>query len=258
MTDQQSRAELFHELHRKSDPIIIYNVWDGGSAKAVLGAGAKAIATGDHPVGFAHGFSDDNFDEFTFDTYLSTIKEIAAVVDGAVPMSVDISNAEGLNDDELKARIETLLNLGVVGVNFEDRKNDTELRSADEQARLIGLIREAADEKGVNLFINARTDIFALHKDHESCIDEAVDRAHAYEKAGANGFFAPGLSDITLIKDVAGRILLPLNIIRLPGTPSAKELESADVSRISYGPVPQMQMSEWLESKARNAFALKD
>ena len=70
MTNQADRARTFTNLHVKGSPLIIYNVWDGGSAKTVASCGARAIATGDHPVGFAHGFGEDDFDDFTFAIYL--------------------------------------------------------------------------------------------------------------------------------------------------------------------------------------------
>ena len=253
--NQSEKALQFAELHKKGEPLIIYNAWDAGSAKAIADAGAKAIATGDHPVAFSHGFTNDDFDTFTFDTYLVTIKEIAKRTD--VPFSVDISNGDGLVDDDLKDRIRTLLELGVIGVNFEDGLDDASgVISAEEHAAKIRTVRSAADEFGVPLFINARSDIFATAggTSHEELIDEAISRAVAYKNAGANGFFVPGLMDINLIKKLGEAIDLPLNIIRLPGAPSTDELRGAGVSRISYGPVVQMEMIEWLKGKAKEAF----
>lgn len=255
MADQSSRAQQFATLHKKGDPIIIYNVWDGGSAKAVAAAGAKALATGDHPVGFAHGFDNDDFDDFTFDIYFATIKEIAMRA-GDLPFSVDISNAEGLDETGLKERIRSLLEIGVIGVNFEDRLPDSSgVLPADEQAARIRTIRTTADEFGVPLFINARTDLFSTAGDTAPAdlIDDAIARSKTYKDAGGSGFFAPGLMDIELIKKLADESPLPINIIRLPGTPGTKDLASAGVSRISYGPVPQMQMTEWLTAQAKKA-----
>ena len=255
MTDQIANAQEFAALHVKGDPIIIYNAWDGGSAKAIAEAGAKAIATGDHPVGFAHGYSNDDFDDFTFESYFETIQDIARVVQ--LPFSVDISNGEGLDVSELQARVKMLLNLGIVGVNFEDRLDDNSgIKSIDEQVERITAIRSAADSYGVPLFINARTDLFATAKiSHAELIDNAVNRAKAYQAAGGNGFFVPGLLDVTLITQLCELSPLPVNIIRLPGAPSTAELKVAGVSRISYGPVVQMEMIAWLKSKAKDAFS---
>lgn len=253
--DQTTKAEAFAALHTPEKPLIIYNAWDAGSAKAIAEAGAKAIATGDHPVGFSHGFTEDDFAGFSFETYFLTIKEIASRI-GDLPLSVDISNAEGLDEKALKDRIKSLLEIGVVGINFEDRlSDDSGVLATEEQANRIAIIRSAAEEYGVPLFINARTDIFFLSdpSEHAGLLDEAVRRAEAYKAAGANGFFTPKLLDISLIAQLCERSPLPVNIIRLPGAPTTAELREAGVSRISYGPVVQMEMIEWLKAKAKGA-----
>lgn len=255
MTDSRTKATSFTELHIKGDPIIIYNAWDGGSAKTIASCGAKAIATGDHPVGFSHGFSNDDFDDFTFDMYLPTIKEIARAA-GDLPYSVDINNANGLTGDQLIERIRIILETGAVGINYEDGPGpDGNVLSENEQAARIKTIRETADAAGVPLFINARTNIFiqADSSEHEGLLDEGVARAEAYAAAGASGFFVPGLLDIDLITQLTARVELPVNIIRLPGAPSTKELATAGVARVSYGPMPQIAMTEWLKQQATTA-----
>jgi 2-methylisocitrate lyase-like PEP mutase family enzyme len=255
MSDQASRATLFTELHQKGNPIIIYNAWDGGSAKTIAGCGAKAIATGDHPVGFAHGFSNDDFSGFTFDIYLPTIKEIASRI-GDLPYSVDISNADELTGEALQERVETVMNAGAVGINFEDRlADDSDVHSIEDQVERIKDIRTLADRLEISLFINARTDIFSLadKSEHANLIGEAVKRAEAYKTAGGSGFFVPGLIDIELIKQLCGQVELPVNIIRIPNAPSTKELSAAGVGRISYGPMPQLAMTEWLKGQATAA-----
>ena len=255
MTSQINKATEFKNLHIKGSPIIIYNAWDAGSAKSIAKAGAKAIATGDHPVGFAHGFGDDDFTDFTFDMYLVTIKEIAKRV-GNLPLSIDINNANELVGSALMDRVKTVIDAGAVGINFEDSFTDgSGVQTIDEQVDRIKTIRIAADELSVPLFINARTDIFAQsdpvhHKKH---LDEAVERAAAFKNAGADGFFVPGLLDLKLIKKLVESVELPVNIIKFPGSPTTKELAEVGVSRISYGPVPQIAMSNWLVDQAMKA-----
>jgi 2-methylisocitrate lyase-like PEP mutase family enzyme len=255
MSDQVERAQEFANLHIKGEPIIIYNAWDGGSAKAIASAGAKAIATGDHPVGFSHGYGEDDFSEFTFDIYLPTIKEISKRV-GNLPFSVDINNANGLTGDELKDRIRIILETGAVGINYEDQLPDgSGVQPIEEQVKRIKTIRDAADDVGVPLFINSRTDIFALGDSdkHSELLSEAIERGKAYKEAGGNSFFVPGLVDIDLIKQLCDSIELPVNIIKLPGAPTTKELISAGVGRVSYGPMPQMAMIAWLKDQASSA-----
>lgn len=257
MSGQRERAEHFTALHVKGDPLIIYNVWDAGSAKAVAAAGAKAIATGDHPVGFAHGYDLDDFGEFTFDMYLVTIREIAARI-GDLPFSVDISNGGGLDGTGLRERLRVLLDLGVVGVNFEDRLDDSSgVRPAAEQAERIAALIEEATVAGVPLHVNARTDLFSTAGDTPPAelLDEAVERAEAYQRAGARSLFTPRLLDLHVIRSLAERIDLPLNIIRLPGAPSTRELASAGVARVSYGPVAQTRTMAWVTEQAKAALA---
>ena len=184
-----------------------------------------------------------------------TIKEIAGRI-GDLPFSVDINNANGLTGTDLQERIKTILEVGAVGVNFEDRLVDgSGVQPVQEQVERIKTIRAVADEMGVPLFINARTDIFTFtdKADHARLLDEAVTRAEAYQAAGGTGFFVPGLLDPTLIAQLCERVSLPINIIRLPGAPSTKELADAGVARISYGPIPQIAMTEWLKQQARAA-----
>lgn len=253
MINSVTKAQTFADLHVKGSPVIIYNAWDAGSAKTIVSCGAKAIATGDHPVGFAHGFGNDDFSDFTFDIYLVTIKEIASRV-GDLPFSVDINNADNQTGEELKQRIKTIIEAGAVGINYEDGDSATVLSAAEQSDRIV-TIREAADSLGVPLFINARTNIFlgTPAEQHAALINEAVERAAAYQAAGANGFFAPGLLDLELIKELTSRVDLPVNIIRLPGAPSTTELAAANVARISYGPIPQMSMTAWLTEQATAA-----
>ncbi len=255
MTGQSERAEHFTALHVPGDPLIIYNVWDAGSAKAVAAAGAKALATGDHPVGFAHGFGEDDFGDFTWDTYLGTIREIAARA-GDLPFSVDISNGAGLDLTALKERVRILLDLGVVGMNFEDRLDDSSgVRPPQEQAERIAAIVEEGASARVPLHVNARTDVFSTAGDKplSGLVSEAVSRAAAYRDAGAQSLFAPRLLDLGLISQLCRDSVLPVNIIRLPGAPSTRELAGAGVARGSYGPVVQRQTMAWVTEQARLA-----
>lgn len=257
MPGQRERAELFTSLHVPGDPLIIYNVWDAGSAKAVAAAGAKAIATGDHPVGFAHGYDNDDFADFTFDSYLGTIREIAGRIDD-LPFSVDISNGQDLDLAGLQDRVRTLLDLGVVGVNFEDRLQDSSgVRPAAEQAERIAAIVEAGASAGVPVHVNARTDLFSTAGDTPAAdlIDEAVQRGAAYREAGAGSLFTPRLLDLEVIQHLTKASVLPLNIIRLPGAPSTRELAGAGVARVSYGPVAQMRTMAWVTEQAKAALA---
>ncbi len=253
MTNQTTRAESFAALHKKGDPVILYNIWDAGSAAAVRDAGAKALATGSAPVAMAQGYSDGQ--NVPFDMALENARRIVDAVD--IPVSMDIEG--GYADDALgiAANVQRALETGVIGFNFEDQIVGTkDLYDIEIQAARVAAMREGCDAAGIPAFINARTDIFLkAHPDthDEAKLEDAMARAKAYADAGASGFFAPGLKDEGLIARLCDSTDLPVNIIALPGTPDTPKLAELGVARVSYGPVPYREMLAWLQDKARQA-----
>jgi len=251
---QKQKAEIFHGLHIKGDPVVLFNIWDAGSAKAVVDAGAKAIATGSWSVAAANGFGDG--EKLPLDFAIENIKRIAEAVD--VPVTLDFEGGYTTDIETLKANIRRVIDAGAIGVNFEDQIVGGEgLHSVEEQSKRIAAIREAADEKGIPFFINARTDVFLKNlpaDDTAEVVDEALKRADAYAAAGASGLFAPGLRDAALIKDLCERSPLPVNIFVIPGVPSNDEMAKLGVARISYGPGPYRQMIEWLTKAAKGVY----
>ncbi len=253
MADQVTRAETFAALHKKGDPVVLYNIWDAGSAAAVSDAGAKAIATGSAPVAMAQGYADGQ--NIPFELALENARRIVGAVD--VPVTMDIEGAYAEDTVGIVANTQRALETGVVGFNFEDQIVGTnKLYDIETQAARVGAMREGCDASGIPAFINARTDIFLkAHPDtHDrAMLDEAMARAAAYADAGASGFFAPGLKDEAMIAELVDSTDLPLNIIALPGTPDKSTLASLGVARISYGPVPYRNMLAWLQEKAKEA-----
>lgn len=255
MTSQAQRAELFTSLHKKGDPVILYNVWDAGSAAAVRDAGAQAIATGSAPVAMAQGYSDGQ--NIPLDMALENAARIVNAVD--VPVSLDLEGAYAEDAFGVAAHVRQALATGVIGFNFEDQIIDTkDLYDIETQAARVGAVRESCDAAGVPAFLNARTDIFlkAPQDSHDrAMLDDAMSRAEAYADAGANGFFAPGLKDESLIAALCEATALPVNIIALPGTPDTPRLAELGVARISYGPVPYRNMLAWLTEHAKQAIS---
>jgi len=252
---QKEKAELFKSLHVKGTPVILYNIWDAGSARTLEQAGAKAIATGSWSVAAAYGFDDG--ETIPLPLVLANIKRIVESV--ALPVTLDFETGYATDLPSLKDNIRNVIASGAIGINFEDRIiGDKELHPIDNQSARVRAIREAADESSIPLFINARTDVFlktypAQH--NESELDEALRRADAYAEAGASGLFAPGLRDPDLIKKLCDRSPLPVNILTLPDTPPAKTMAQLGVARISHGAAPYRQMSAALKEAAQKAFA---
>lgn len=253
MTNQTTQAEQFAALHKKGDPVILYNIWDAGSAAAVRDAGAKAIATGSAPVAMAQGFTDGQ--NVPIEAALDNAHRIVAAVD--LPVTLDFEGGYADTPSDIAANAQRALDTGVIGFNFEDQIIGTkELYDTETQAARVAALREGCDATGIPAFINARTDIFlkaAPDTHDEAMLDDAMARAKAYADAGASGFFAPGLKDETMIKRLCEATDLPVNIIALPGTPDTSTLAGLGVARISYGPVPYRQMIAWLQDKAREA-----
>jgi 2-methylisocitrate lyase-like PEP mutase family enzyme len=235
MSTQKERAEHFQELHVKGDPLIIFNVWDAGTAMAAVEVGVKAVATGSYAVALANGYTDG--ENVPLDLVLENLRRIAAVVD--LPVSLDLEGGYAVEPDELGHNISKVVEAGAVGINFEDRvvKGDG-LYFVEDQCERIRAIRKAADDKGIPLFINARADVvLPLPTDQHtgSHLDQLIERAKAYADAGATGFFAPGLVNPDFIGKLCGSSPLPVNILVWPGVPSSTELANLGVARVSYG-----------------------
>ena len=255
MSSQQEKAKLFQSLHVKGDPVVLYNIWDAGSAKTVEEAGAKALATGSWPVAVAQGYGDGH--KIPMEDAIANVSRIVKGTD--LPVTLDFEGAYSVDEAGIKANITTALDTGVIGFNFEDQVVGGEgLHDVMAQAKRVGAVRSAIDASGVDAYLNARTDLFLKTnpKDHDDMmLSEAIDRAKAYEIAGASGFFAPALLDEALIGKLCEAINLPVNIIAIPGCPPKARLAELGVARISYGPVPYRQMMKALGEAAKEAFA---
>ena len=161
--NQTDKAKRFAKLHVKGAPVLLYNAWDAGSAKAIFTAGAQAIATGSWSVAAAQGYRDGEIIPIALAEQI--VARITATIDA--PVTVDFEGGYSDDDGELAGNISRLLDLGVIGINFEDRVvKGSGLYDIDRQARRIGAIRKAADKAGIDLFINARTDVFFENHEH--------------------------------------------------------------------------------------------
>jgi 2-methylisocitrate lyase-like PEP mutase family enzyme len=245
-----SNYEIFAALHVPGDPVILYNIWDVGSAQAVVAAGAKALATGSHPVGDASGYGDAQ--QVPLDYVFDNARRIVNAVE--IPLTVDFEGAYSEDPEEGGANVARLAETGAVGCNFEDQIVGGEgLHPIDLQARRIAAIRRAV---GDQFYINARTDLFLKTQTYDDAlIDQVVERGKAFVDAGASGFFVPRLSDPKQIERVVREVPLPLNVIAFPGAPDKKLWAEAGVARISHGPFPHRALMAKLTEMAREAIA---
>ena len=252
---QAEKARAFDALHKPGAPLILFNVWDAGSAKAVADAGAKAIATGSWSVAAANGFGDG--EGVPLELAVANAARIVATVE--LPVTLDFEGGYAVDPGRVAENFALALAAGVIGCNFEDRIVGGEgLHPVQAQAARVGALRRAAERAGVPAFINARTDIFlgSRPETHDrAAVDDALDRARAYADAGASGFFVPGLADERLIARICEASPLPVNAMMFPGMPSAGRLAELGIARISYGPGPYRQAMSALTEAARMAFA---
>ncbi len=252
-----ARYDAFAALHVPGDPVILFNVWDAGSAKIAEQAGAKAVATGSASVATAHGHSDAE----SLPLVLALANAARVVEAVTVPVTIDFEGGYAVDPDLVASNVEKLAATGAVGCNFEDQIVATHatqaraMHSVAEQAARIAAIRWTV---GPAFFLNARTDIFliAAPQTHdEAMVDAAIARGKAYADAGASGFFVPGLADLRLLERVAKGVPLPVNFMAFPGAPSARDVASTGVARISHGPFPHMLALKAFEDAARAALA---
>ena len=243
-----AKFKAFAALHVPGDPLVLYNIWDVGTAQAVVRAGAKALATGSHPVADANGWPDG--EQVPLDFALANAKRIVDAVE--VPVTVDFESAYSVDPAKAAANVVRLAATGAVGCNFEDPVIGGEgLHPLKEQVKRIEAIRLAVGEA---FFINARTDLYLKTQNYDSAlVDQAIDRGRAFADAGASGFFVPRLADPRQIERIVREVPLPLNVIAFPGAPEKAIWASAGVARISHGPFPHRALMADLEEMARTA-----
>ena len=242
--------ESFAALHVPGDPVILYNIWDVGSALAVVKAGAKALATGSHPVADANGWPDG--EQVPMEFAFANAKRIADAV--GVPLTVDFEGAYSADPEEGGENVRRLADTGAVGCNFEDQVIAGEgVHPLDLQVRRIAAIRRAVGDR---FYINARTDLFLKTQTYDDAlVDQVIERGKAFADAGASGFFVPRLADPVQIERVVREVPLPLNVIAFPGAPDKKVWAAAGVARISHGPFPHRALMATLEDMARAAIS---
>ncbi len=243
-----SSYEKFAALHVPGNPVVLYNIWDVGSAHAVIKAGAKALATGSHPVADANGWPDG--EQVPIDFALANARRIAEAVE--LPLTVDFEGAYSTDPSEGGRNVARLAETGAIGCNFEDQHVGGEgLHPLADQIRRIAAMRKAV---GDQFFINARTDLYLqVREQDESLLEHVIERGKAFADAGASGFFVPRLSDSRQVERVVREVPLPLNLIAFPGAPPKSEWAAAGVARISHGPFPHRALMEQLTEAAREA-----
>ncbi len=241
------KIKAFGDMHIPGNPLILYNIWDAGSAKAVSDAGARAIATGSYGVANAHGYKDG--ETFPVELVLANLEEILRVT--GLPVTLDFEAGYGETPDAVRASVERAVEGGAVGINLEDKHPVTRalFETADAAARI-----KAASASG--LWINARADQFIVTPREEhgpALVDAVLERAKTYADAGANSLFVPFVYDAGLVERICKGSPLPVNMLINDALSDIRQLADLGVARVSYGHGPWAKAMQQLAADAKAA-----
>lgn len=223
MATQAEKAEVFRALHRGPEVLVLPNAWDCVSARIVEEAGFPAIATSSAGVANALGYPDGQ--RIPAGDMLAAVQRIAGCV--RVPVSADLE--AGYQD--IAATAAGLVAAGAIGLNLEDAGGDPA-----QLAGRLATVRRVGRDLGVNVVINARTDLYLDNiGDPASRFGRACERLQSYIAAGADCVFVPGVSDEDTIRRFVETLRSPLNVLAVAGTPPIPRLKELGVARVSLG-----------------------
>jgi 2-methylisocitrate lyase-like PEP mutase family enzyme len=216
--------------------LVLPNAWDAASARILERAGFPAVATTSSGVASALGYGDGQ--QIGRALLIEATARITRVV--GCPVSVDIEAGYGSSIEEVRETVSQVIETGAVGFNIEDSSpdNPTELVDLAYQVELIAALRELADGLDIPFVINARTDTFLREIGRpENRVQLALERSHAYAKAGADCFYPiSGSLTSPVIAELARSAGAPLNIlVGGAAAPTLEELASLGVARVSFG-----------------------
>jgi 2-methylisocitrate lyase-like PEP mutase family enzyme len=231
-TDLKAHAEQLRELHRGDQMLVLPNVWDAASATIVAEAGFPVIATASAAISAMLGYPDA--EGAPWREMFAAAGRVARAV--SVPVTVDAEAGYGMPPREL---VDRLLEIGAAGCNLEDTDHRTGgLVDAGTHAERLAAIRAAADDAGVPIVINARTDTFLPQSGipvHER-VAETIRRGRRYLDAGTDCIYPIGVGDERDIAALIAGLPGPINANTRPAGPDLAKLRELGVARVSYGP----------------------
>ena len=216
----------FRQLHQGPGILKIANVWDAGSAVLVQALGVPALATTSAGLAWALGYPDGN--HLPIDEHAAALRRIARVA--RVPFSADCE--AGYSDDPavVAGHVLRIVEAGAAGINLEDGAGPPALL-----CRKIEAVKRVAAGAGVEVFVNARCDVWLRGLAPGRAVQEALQRARDYASAGADGLFAAGVTAEDDIEALVGGQPLPLNVMARPALPPLAVLQRLGVRRLSAG-----------------------
>ncbi|HET9389450.1 MAG TPA: isocitrate lyase/phosphoenolpyruvate mutase family protein, partial [Steroidobacteraceae bacterium] len=225
---QQDKAERFRAQHA-SGTFVIANAWDGGSAKVLAGLGFKALATSSAASAWTLGKIDG---QVTREEALTQARTIAGAT--TLPVAADLEKGFGDTPEAVAETIRLAAPTGLVGGSIEDASGDTRHPLYDPvlAAERVAAAAEAAHALPFPFTLTARAENYLNGKPD---LDDTIRRLQAFERAGADVLFAPGLPDLAAIRTVCSAVSRPVNfMVGIPGRSfTFAELAAAGVRRIS-------------------------
>ena len=229
MSDQAEKAATFLALHHSDHPLLLANAWDTGSAKVLASLGFEALATTSSGHAATLGMLDGAV------TRDQAIEHAATIVQATpLPVSADLENAFAHEPEGVSETITQALGAGLAGCSVEDFSGDQDdpIYPLELAVERVAAAVEVAHRGPVHLVLTARAENF-LHGRPD--LDDTIARLQAFERAGADVLYAPGLSTTEEIKRVVESVGKPVNVLARPGAPSVRELAELGVARVSVG-----------------------
>jgi len=225
----KDKAERFLALHHDEHPLLLPNPWDDGSAKLLTSLGFSALATTSGGFAATLGRLDGSVSR---DEALDHAARIVAAT--PLPVSADLENGFAHDPTAVAETVERAVDTGLAGCSIEDFTGDGE-RPIYELALAVERVAAAAEaaHRGDRSFVlTARAENHLHGRDD---LADTIGRLHAFQQAGADVLYAPGLSKLADIRQVVDSVDRPVNVLALPGGPTVAELANAGVSRVSVG-----------------------
>ena len=225
MTSQRAKAEVFRALH-EGEPFVIPNPWDAGSARVLAALGFKALASTSSGFAFTLGRQDGG-------PTLNDVLEHAAALDRAtdLPVSVDLENGYGPDPESAAVAISRVVEAGAVGASIEDFDPDGSIYERNLAVERIAAAVEAARGLDFPFTLTARAE---NHIRGNPDLHDTIARLQAFEEAGADVVYAPGLATVDEIRAVCGAVSRPVNVLAVPEL-SLADLFDAGAQRVSVG-----------------------
>lgn len=250
MVTGKEKADALRALHRNGKILVLPNAWDAASAKIFEKAGFSALATTSAGIAASMGYADGQ--HIAREDMLEVVNRIVRTV--SIPVTADLEAGYANTPQEMRETTRQLLETGAVGLNLEDglREGPLPLVQTSHHVEKIKVVREVGRVAGIDLVINARTDIYLKSVgDPANRFAHTVHRGNMYLDAGADCVFIPGVSDPDTIAELAQQIHGPINVLAVEGTPAIPDLARLGVARVTFGSGPMRATLGLLEKIAR-------